>query len=82
MEFDILKAVITDSEFLAEELRTRFQVPPSLAGKLVSFATPIRNPPPVVQRATTSQTKRPQIFWAGRFDRQKRVDIVVAIAQQ
>ncbi len=39
--FDILHTVITDSNYLANDLRTRFQIPPSRADKLVTLDTPI-----------------------------------------
>ena len=78
--FDTYSAVITDSHFLADELRRRYAIPPAQAHKLRTLETPvIKEFPPV---AKTSTGERAQIFWAGRFDRQKRVDVVMALAKR
>lgn len=78
--FDVLSGVITDSHFLADDLTKRHFVPPSQAQKIVTLETPIACAPPVAPAPSSQAQTRPQIFWSGRFDRQKRVDIVYAIA--
>ena len=78
--FDTYSAVITDSHFLADELRGRYAIPPAQADKLRTLETPIRKELPLVAKTHTGG--RAQIFWAGRFDRQKRVDVVMALAKR
>ena len=36
----------------------------------------------VVPTSTREPTRRPQVFWAGRWDRQKRVDLALDIARR
>lgn len=78
--FDLLSGVITDNRVLAEELRDRHLVPPDQHRKLITLETPIATLPEPVPAPPASSKRRPTVFWAGRFDRQKRVDIVYALA--
>jgi glycosyltransferase involved in cell wall biosynthesis len=77
---DVLTAVATDSNFLADDLRTRFQLPPS--HKLVVLNTPVELAIPLVPPPAEDAGRRRQVFWAGRFTRQKRVDVVASIAER
>lgn len=79
--FDTLAGVITDSHFLADELRQRYLVPPAQIEKIVVLETPVVTESPPAQRPAIDSERRPQVFWSGRFDRQKRVDIVRDVAQ-
>lgn len=79
--FDALSGVITDSHFLADEFKQRYLVPEAQAHKIATLETPIVDIPEMIIRDPGKPSKRPQIFWAGRFDRQKRIDIVFEIAR-
>jgi glycosyltransferase involved in cell wall biosynthesis len=82
--FDVLERVITDSDHLANELRNRHMLPPAQADRVLCLPHPMRArdvTPAPVRDADPDTGRRPQIFWAGRFDPQKRVDLVYAIAQ-
>ena len=70
-----------DSDFLLDQLAERFMLPPAKRRCLVKLATPLSSTP--AQSPTPSEKPgRPrQVFWASRFDRQKRVDVVYAIAR-
>lgn len=76
--FDVYKAILVDSHSLAEDLREKFQIPPEQRHKLITLDTPVNNPLPLVPPPVSNQ--RPQIFWSGRFDRQKRLDVVATLA--
>jgi len=78
--FSDFHAVIVDSETLGDELRIRHRLAPQQTNKLVVLRTPIVGLPAPVARPARKPGRRPAIFWAGRFDRQKRVDIVFALA--
>lgn len=80
--FDIFNTIITDSHVLADELRERFIVPPVQSNKVITLKTAINKIPSLVPAPENSFSRRPQIYWAGRFDRQKRVDIVYALAER
>ncbi|MCA8901944.1 MAG: glycosyltransferase family 4 protein [Hyphomonas sp.] len=77
---DILDSVICDSHFLANELQGRFLVPPMHGDRLRVLSTPIDVSMEPVAPARRPANQRPKVFWAGRFDRQKRVDVAYAIA--
>ncbi len=77
--FDQLAGVITDSHFLTRELRDRYLLPPEWAHRVQTVSNPVDGSIPVAERPAPGA--RPQIFWAGRFDAQKRPDLVVAIAR-
>ncbi len=80
--FADLTGFITDSSYLAETLRERFHLRGDDADKIVTLATPIRDVLDIVPRPDDVADRRPRIFWAGRFDQQKRVDIVLALARR
>lgn len=79
--FDIFSAVFTDSHALADALRRRYLVPPTQLSKIVTLETPVSALPSVAQAPISALGRRPQIFWASRFDRQKRVDLVIELAR-
>lgn len=71
--YDELEGIFTDSQFLADELVQRYAIP---QGKVRVLPNPVD--PDIAIAAPP--TGRPQVFWAGRFDGQKRVDLVYEIA--
>lgn len=86
--FPHLKAALTDTRDLAETLVRRFAVPAEEVRRVVTIYTPAQTPPAeptmaerAARRAIMVQGRRPRILWAGRLDRQKRFDLVVAIAR-
>lgn len=84
--FEHLTTAITDSVELAETLGARFMLPPDLARRLRPIYTPARTEPsavPVVEAQVrgAENRKRPVLIWAGRFDRQKRFDLLLDVAR-
>lgn len=77
--FDVLSGVFTDSHDLAESLKTQFNVPPAQARKVGVLEAPVDPAIPVAPAPAAG--RRPQIFWSGRFDKQKRLDILYAVAR-
>ncbi|MEO1611784.1 MAG: glycosyltransferase family 4 protein [Pseudomonadota bacterium] len=78
--FDDLTGLITDSVSLKETLAARFAPPPRQRAKIVSLPTPLADAADPVAAPISSE--RPCVFWAGRFDRQKRVDVVFDLARR
>ena len=76
-----LAGVFTDSDFMREDLTGVYALPPAYRDRIVTLATPLRL---VSQTSWDPNAPRdangPLILWAGRFDRQKRFDLVVRIA--
>lgn len=78
--FDDLMGLATDSSALKYTLETRFLVPPDQKAKIAALPTPLASMAPLA--APRAAAQRPAVFWAGRFDRQKRVDIVFELARR
>lgn len=82
--FDILSGVFTDSSFLAEELLDHYMVPPAERGKVQALHGPVDLSIPLARvpdpQETPDAPRRPQVFWAGRLDPQKRVELAYAVA--
>lgn len=82
-----LRAAQLDSRFLYEVLTTRYAMDPHTAAKLNVVYTPAMtavSPEPMskAQIATKAQRPRPVVLWAGRFDKQKRFDLLVEVAKR
>lgn len=80
--FDLLDGMIADSGDLAETLRERFMIPPAEGARIGALATPLRERRLLAPQPPLLDGRRPQVFWAGRFDPQKRLDIVFEIARR
>lgn len=84
--FDSLSAAITDSRDLADDLAQRYGLTDAMRARLVTAYTPAMTPggrDPLVrgQLKTGARRERPALIWAGRFDRQKRFDILLDVAR-
>lgn len=78
---DLLEATLTDSAYLAADLRQRYKLPEAQAERLQVLPNPVDASIPLAPRPAATPGRRPQIFWAGRLDRQKRIDLAFAIAR-
>lgn len=81
-----LTMAICDSASLTETLIKRYALSEDMQARLRTVYTPTRTALPErpmveLQLESKSDRKRPRILWAGRLDRQKRFDIVVALAK-
>ena len=77
--FDVLDAIATDSHALAGELRARHMLTGAAAEKITVLSAPVDAAIPLAE--VPQGNARPQIFWSGRFDAQKRVDLAYAVAR-
>lgn len=77
--FEQLSGIFTDSHALADELRARHMIPPDQAGRITVLPNPVD--PSIRVAPPPSPHPRPQIYWAGRLDAQKRVDLAFDIAR-
>ncbi|HEX2175759.1 MAG TPA: glycosyltransferase family 4 protein [Nocardioidaceae bacterium] len=80
--FDLVEGVITDSAWLENWLQDRHQLGAEQAARIHVFRAPVDPRVPVVSPPTPDPSRRPQIFWAGRWDRQKRIDIAFEVARR
>jgi len=79
--FDILSGIMVDNHNLAEELAEMYLVPSAQTSKIVTLETPVSALPSIAPAPVPGLQRRPQVFWASRFDRQKRVDLVMELAR-
>jgi glycosyltransferase involved in cell wall biosynthesis len=79
--FDLVEGVITDSEYLAEWLRERHQLGPEQTERIHVLRAPVDPHIPLASCPAPDPSRRPQVFWAGRWDRQKRIDVAFEIAR-
>ncbi len=80
--FDLVEGVITDSRYLADWLVQRHQLPDEMARRIQVLSAPVDASLPVVDVTPRPPGRRSQVFWAGRFDRQKRVDLAFEVARR
>jgi glycosyltransferase involved in cell wall biosynthesis len=80
--FEHVAGVITDSHFLAQELRETFRVPDSHLDRIHVMRAPVDPSLPFVADSPAGPNRRPQVFWAGRWDRQKRPALLLEVARR
>jgi glycosyltransferase involved in cell wall biosynthesis len=80
--FGLVAGVFTDNHHLAEQLQATYHVHASDRSRLHVLHAPVDPELPFVAEPPTGPDRRPQVFWAGRWDRQKRVGLFLQIARQ
>lgn len=83
--FDAYSGVFVDNAFLVEEIADRYALSRKLREKIHLLHTPADLEDISYERVFEERrrpNKRLRCFWAGRFDRQKRFDIVIEIARR
>lgn len=81
-----LSVAMIDTASLAHDLTERYCLPDSLSSRLRTIYTPTRiatrsTSLAKAQIASSPGRSGPRIFWGGRLDRQKRFDLVIALAR-
>ena len=80
--YDLVDGVITDSEYLAQWHRDRHQIEAGAGDRIHVLRAPVDRSVSVASPPEPDPKRRPQVFWAGRWDRQKRVDIALEVARR
>lgn len=78
---DLATGMITDSRALVDWFQQQYLVDDTALAKVHVFRAPVDASLPVAARPAPSPDRRPKVFWAGRWDRQKRVDLAFEIAR-
>ena len=80
--FDQVTNIITDSEHLAQWFNDIYQLDASSREKIRVLRAPADPSMPVVSPDASSRPSlRATVSWAGRWDRQKEIDLIVQIAR-
>jgi glycosyltransferase involved in cell wall biosynthesis len=77
---DLVEGVITDSAYLRDWLVDRHQLPQGTQDRIHVFRAPVDPELELAPVPERDPGARAQVYWAGRLDRQKRVDLVFDIA--
>ncbi len=85
-----LAGALFDNSALAERLKDRYQPPPTLQGRMKILRTPVEfgsasASSPAGSFAVSGREAsvgRTRVVWAGRFDRQKRFDLMIEITRR
>ncbi len=80
--FDQVAGVFTDSQYLMDELTETYHVPASDRDRMQVLRAPVDATLPLVTSPPEGEDRRPQVFWAGRWDRQKRINLLRRVARQ
>lgn len=80
--FEIVAGVVTDSEYLRDNLTEMYQLGEADRERIHVFRAPVEPDLPVAVPVSSEAPHRPLVYWAGRWDRQKRVDIAFEVARR
>lgn len=79
--FEDVAGVMTDSGYLADRLAETHRVREHHRERLHVLRAPVDPTLPVHLTSPGRPGRRPQVFWAGRWDRQKRVGLALGVAR-
>lgn len=80
--FDLVEGVLTDSDHLVDWIRQRHKLLVTGGDRLHVLRAPVDASIPLVPAPPSDPGRRPQVFWAGRWDLQKRVDVAYEVARR
>lgn len=80
--YDFLDHIFTDSDYLIDQLKNRYMLGNLDKNKMHRLDAPVDDAIIGYKRSFIKQNGKVSIFWSGRFDRQKRFDIVLEIAKR
>lgn len=80
--FDMVEGVFTDSDYLSRQLVETYRVPLAQRHRLQVLSAPVDRDLPNFPESPAREGRRPQVFWAGRWDRQKRIGVFLEVARQ
>jgi glycosyltransferase involved in cell wall biosynthesis len=79
--FERVANVVTDSEYLAQWFEDTYQLDARSREKIRVLHIPVDPTLPIASPDPSPRTSdRPTVYWAGRWDRQKKIDLVLEIA--
>jgi glycosyltransferase involved in cell wall biosynthesis len=82
-----LTALLTDTQYLKDELNRTYALPEEVRHRIVPIASPSHSTasgPTMAERGAKSGSarERPLFLWGGRLDLQKRFDLLIKIARR
>jgi glycosyltransferase involved in cell wall biosynthesis len=80
--FELVDGVITDSDYLRDQLTDQYQLSETDRERIHVFRAPVEPELPAAAPAKPRSSLRPVVYWAGRWDRQKRMDLALEVARR
>ncbi len=80
--FDWCEELIVDSHYLKNELVERFALPAAMQDRVRVIEAPADSTVALAPEPPRTPIRGSQVFWSGRFDRQKRLDLLPLIAMR
>lgn len=80
--FDFVSGFITDSDYLRDQLTEMYQLSEGDRERVHVFRAPVDPSLAATVAAQEQSSRRPVVYWAGRWDRQKRGDIALEVARR
>ncbi|PSL17617.1 glycosyltransferase family 4 protein [Shimia abyssi] len=80
--FDWCEELLVDSHFLKAELIERFALPEAMHARIRVISAPVDYSVALAPAPPLKPTRPRQVFWSGRFARQKRLDLLPQIAMR
>jgi glycosyltransferase involved in cell wall biosynthesis len=80
--FEDVAGVITDSDYLRDQLTELYQLGEADRERIHVFRAPVEPELAAATPVEAQSSRRPVVYWAGRWDRQKRVDITLDVARR
>ncbi len=80
--FDFIDGFITDSDYMRDKLTDLYQLSDSDRDRIHVFHAPVQPELTSSVRKAPDSSQPPVVYWAGRWDRQKRVDIALDVARR
>jgi glycosyltransferase involved in cell wall biosynthesis len=80
--FDRLAGLITDNEYFAGHLTDTYLIPPAEQARVHVLRTPVDPDISLAEQPGSLRGRRPQVFWAGTWGRQRKVDVLLELARR
>ena len=80
--FDRMAGLITDNDYFATHLTETYLIPPADQARVHVLRTPVDPNIPLAEAPGRLGERRPQVFWAGGWGRQRKVDVLLELARR
>ncbi|HEX2175754.1 MAG TPA: glycosyltransferase family 4 protein [Nocardioidaceae bacterium] len=80
--FDVAAGFVTDSDYMRDQLVDMYQLSEADRERIHVFRAPVQPALDVAAPVEAEPARRPVVYWAGRSDRQMRVDVALEVARR
>ena len=80
--FDRIAGLITDNDYFAGQLTDTYLIPPAEQARVHVLRSPVDRDIPLADQPERVPERRPQVFWAGGWGRQRKADVLLELARR